>query len=358
MSILQNALVLTARQGAFATSSISIPTPDRGQLLIKVQAAALNPVDWKVQANGIIVTDYPAILGTDIAGVVEELGDGVEGFRKGDRVLTQGYFHNTHAGFQQFTLANADVTAKIPSHLTFEQAATIPVGLGTAALGLYTQTVPPGVDFGSARLIPPWDPLGRGRYVGKPFMVLGASSSVGQYVLQLARLSGFSPIIATASLHNATHLQSLGATHVLDRQLSAFDLRTEVAKITSKPFDVIFDAVSLPATQNAAYEILAYGGCLIVVLYPRININPSTQAPGREKRVEKAFGQVNFPPENRAVGATLYRNLTALLEEGLIRPNRVETLPGGLAAAVAGLDRLRNGTVSGVKLVLRPQETT
>lgn len=86
MSILQNALVLTARQGAFATSSISIPTPDRGQLLIKVQAAALNPVDWKVQANGIIVTDYPAILGTDIAGVVEELGDGVEGFRKGDRV--------------------------------------------------------------------------------------------------------------------------------------------------------------------------------------------------------------------------------------------------------------------------------
>lgn len=86
MSVLQNALVLTARQGAFAISPISIPTPDRGQLLIKVQAAALNPVDWKVQANGIIVTDYPAILGTDIAGLVEELGDGVEGFRKGDRV--------------------------------------------------------------------------------------------------------------------------------------------------------------------------------------------------------------------------------------------------------------------------------
>lgn len=86
---LQKSLFLTGRQGSFVVSSVPIPVPGPGQLLLKVYAAALNPVDWKVQANGIIVRDYPAVLGTDIAGTVEELGDGVSGFVKGDRMWVQ-----------------------------------------------------------------------------------------------------------------------------------------------------------------------------------------------------------------------------------------------------------------------------
>lgn len=70
---------------------------------------------------------------------------------------------------------------QIPENLTFEQAATIPVGLGTAVLGLYTPRTPEDIECGSAQLTAPWDSDGRGIYAGRPFVVLGASSSVGQY---------------------------------------------------------------------------------------------------------------------------------------------------------------------------------
>src|SRR5882757_10413545 len=83
--------------------------------------------------------------------------------------------------------------------------------------------------------------------------------------IQLARLSGFSPIITTASLHNAELLSSLGATHVLDRRLSTAALKDAVAKITSAPITLAFDAISLLDTQQSALDILTGGGTLIIV---------------------------------------------------------------------------------------------
>lgn len=82
----QKALVLTAKQGPFAVQIIDVPKPASGELLIKIQATALNPVDWKIQAYGIFIEKFPAVIGSDIAGTVEELGEGVTGFAKGDRV--------------------------------------------------------------------------------------------------------------------------------------------------------------------------------------------------------------------------------------------------------------------------------
>lgn len=87
MSHQQKALVLPKKQGDFEVRSRSIPSPGTGQLLVKVQSTALNPVDYKVKYTGKMVNHYPAILGSDIAGVVEEVGKGVKDFRKGDNVL-------------------------------------------------------------------------------------------------------------------------------------------------------------------------------------------------------------------------------------------------------------------------------
>jgi NADPH:quinone reductase-like Zn-dependent oxidoreductase len=87
MSPQQKALVLVEKQGGFEVASRSIPSPGNGQLLVKVQSAALNPVDYKIQEHGIFVDHYPAVLGMDIAGTVEEVGEGVENFSKGDNVL-------------------------------------------------------------------------------------------------------------------------------------------------------------------------------------------------------------------------------------------------------------------------------
>ena len=82
----QKSLLLTAKQGPFAVGTTDVPKPGVGELLIKVQATALNPVDWKIQAYGLFIDVFPAILGSDGAGTVEEVGEGVTGFAKGDRV--------------------------------------------------------------------------------------------------------------------------------------------------------------------------------------------------------------------------------------------------------------------------------
>lgn len=224
-----------------------------------------------------------------------------------------------------------DDFTQIPEHLTFDQAATIPAGLATAALGLYLPRSPPNAHFGSAQLVAPWDADGRGKYKGKPFVVFGASSSVGQYgegasclvvavacadmvlaALQLARLSGFSPIIVTASLRHAEYLKSLGATHVIDRYLPAASLQTTIANITAEPLETIFDAVAVPETQNIAQDLLALGGCLVLSLPPTVTVTSN-------KRIVMALGQVNDPAENHAFGVSLYKALPSLLAEGAIQ---------------------------------------
>ena len=82
----QKVLHLTRKQGPFEVHTADVPKPGPGQILVKVEATALNPVDWKIQVHGAFVEEFPAILGSDAAGIVEELGEGVVGFAKGDRV--------------------------------------------------------------------------------------------------------------------------------------------------------------------------------------------------------------------------------------------------------------------------------
>jgi len=84
----QKALLLDAKFGKFVVDTIPVPKPDPGDILVKVKAAALNPVDWKIHKNGLFVEmfKFPAILGVGISGDVELLGEGVTDFKKGDRV--------------------------------------------------------------------------------------------------------------------------------------------------------------------------------------------------------------------------------------------------------------------------------
>lgn len=82
----QKALLLDTKFGKLVVDTISVPKPGPKDILVKVHAAALNPVDWKIQKYGVFVQTFPAILGTDISGEVEEIGEDVSDFKKGDRV--------------------------------------------------------------------------------------------------------------------------------------------------------------------------------------------------------------------------------------------------------------------------------
>lgn len=86
MIAIQKALVLNKKFGDLFIQDTEIYKPGPGEILIKIHATSLNPVDWKIQKYGAFLEDYPAILGTDVAGDIEELGEGVTEFKKGDRV--------------------------------------------------------------------------------------------------------------------------------------------------------------------------------------------------------------------------------------------------------------------------------
>ncbi|KAI0684710.1 hypothetical protein BC835DRAFT_1292442, partial [Cytidiella melzeri] len=183
-----------------------------------------------------------------------------------------------------------------PSNISFEQASTVPLAVATAAFGLYSKkAAPPG--HGGAGLHPVWEEGGRGKYSGQPILVIGGSSAVGQQgrldrniiFLQLAKLSGFSPIITTASSHNASFVKSLGATHVIDRNTP---LVSAVKAITSDPIKIVYDAISEKATQDEAYEVLAPGGSFILAVLP-FAIEESKV--DNTKEVVGVFGSVHDP---------------------------------------------------------------
>jgi len=340
----QQALFLPSKQGQLVIESRDIPKPGPGELLVKIFAAALNPIDWKIQKYGVYIEKYPIVLGSDLAGSVEEVGTGVENFSKGDRVVFQGAYDRDHAGFQQYALATVANTAKIPSRLSYEEAVTIPVAITAGVVGLYNNE-PHGI-----QLSQPFKSSERGKQSGTPLVILGGSSSVGQFAIQLAKLSGFSPIIVTSSLKHKEHVESLGATQVIDRSLPLGSLKEEIAKAAVAPIKYVFDAISSKETQKVGHELLVPAGGQLVVVLP-----PTVESTDNIKVVQAlAFSHL---PQNRALLKAFYSDLAEMLEDGVIKPNRYEVVPGGLRGVVEGLKRMENNQVSGVKLVARPWDT-
>ncbi len=137
--------------------------------------------------------------------------------------------------------------------------------------------------------------------------------------IQLARLSGFSPIITTASLKNAALLKSYGATHVLDRNLSADALRAEVTKLAGGLVPVVYDAISTPETQSAAYGLLAPGGKLLILL-------PGAVTETSEGRTVTQIQGVVQVPHNADFGKALFGALPGLLESGDIKVSLFDCL--------------------------------
>ncbi|KAG1821976.1 chaperonin 10-like protein [Suillus subaureus] len=341
----QKALFLQSKHGQFAVGQHSIPKPGKDELLIQVFSAALNPVDYKVQELGVYAENYPAILGEDIAGIVKEVGEGVHHFAKGDRVFSHGQFTNHASAFQQFTLSDADFTAEIPDNLGYDEAATIPLAFDTASTGLYNSN-----KYGLG-LTPPWEQSGISMYSGTPIVILGGSSAVGSFAIQLARLSGFSPIITTASDAHKANLMSLGATHVFSRHFSADELKTRVSACTSDPIKYVFDAISLPDTQQIGWSLLSQKGRLLLTLPVSVE-----EKEGKERVAIRTFGSPHAD-ENKPLCKGLWATLPEWLEAETIKPLNYEILPNGLEGIIEGLERMKKGQVSGKKLVAHPQDT-
>ncbi|KAI0283553.1 GroES-like protein [Russula brevipes] len=339
----QRALLFSEKGGQYHITTREIPRPGPGFVLVKIESCALNPVDEFSRLTGTFVDKYPYIAGNDGSGVVEEV------VRVCRRIL-QSPFRDDRGTFQEYALVDVPLIAKIPDHLTFDQASTIPLGLTTAAVGLYEKRK----ERGGVGLVAPWVDGGRGRYAGQPIYIPGGSSSVGQYALQLAKLSGFNPIITTASAHNEGYCRAAGATHVIDYSTTPYaSIPAVVKEIANGPIEIIYDAISTPESQRANWEILRPNGSLVLVHPPANDIQIE---PKDSQWVVFVFGSVRGPGKEE-FGRELYAVLPGLLADGSIKPNKVESIAEGLQGVPAALARVFGGKASGVKLVAHPGET-
>jgi NADPH:quinone reductase-like Zn-dependent oxidoreductase len=209
------------------------PDPKAGEVLVRVHAAAVNAMDWRLRAGHLkeyMPLQLPHTPGYEFAGVVEELGEGVAGFGTGDRVFGRG--SGTYA---EYAVAPVATIAHMPQALSFEQATTLGMSGVTAWVGL----------FDVAQLQP-----------GQRVLVHGGAGGVGSLAVQLARWKG-AHVSATTSTANVDHVRSLGADEVIDYTATRFEDAV-------RGVDVVFDAVGGDVTQRS-WDVIKPGGILAVV---------------------------------------------------------------------------------------------
>lgn len=220
------------------------PEPGEGEVLVRIKAAGINPVDAKL-AEGYMKDrmpyKFPVTLGWDMAGVVESCGHGAKSFRKGEEVYAYARRPELKDGtFAEYIALPESYLAKKPINLTFEEASGVPLAALTAYQSIF--------DGGDLKM-------------DDTLLVLGASGGVGTFAVQLAKYHG-SKVIAVASKTNHEYLKELGADHCIDYKQE--NVADKVKEITNDGVEVVFDAVGGDTTTIGA-ESLKKGGRLVSV---------------------------------------------------------------------------------------------
>ncbi|KAJ8106788.1 hypothetical protein OPT61_g9309 [Boeremia exigua] len=322
------------------------------EVAIKIAATAINPVDWKLRDYGLFIVPgwkHPAILGSDGSGTVAAIGSDVSNFSVGDRVFFQsGYGNDDVSTFQEYIKLPAEVVAKTPENISNEEAAGIVLASMAVATAFYDKT--------GQGLKAPWVEGGSEAGKGKAVIILGGSSSVGQYAIQLARLSGFDRIITNASAAHHDHLKSLGAHVVLNRDASS---ATDFQKALGEtPLEFVFDSISIKETQTLGVEILQLTNTKNsrVVLVGQVDEQTKQLGESKEPHVSvQMILGIALNPSLRSIIKGLTSSLggpDGWIAKGEFKPNRVELIKGGLEKIQEGLEKNKHG-VSGVKVVVQ-----
>jgi NADPH:quinone reductase-like Zn-dependent oxidoreductase len=347
--------VSKSRHATIERSSTEAIHPD--EVGIKITATAVNPVDWKMRDHDAFITKYPAVLGSDAAGTIVAVGSNVTRFIVGDRVFFQGIIGDYDSStFQQYCKMPAALVSATPKNVSDVEAAGISLATMAVATAFYDKT-----GYG---LKAPWEMGGKTAGSGSAVVIIGGASSVGQYAIQFARLSGFTRIITNASPTNHAMLRELGAHVVLDRsQSSAEDFK---AATNGLPLTFVFDAISAKSTQILGVQIVqtteAEDGCLVTVHVVRpetpdqdaVELAQSSQPATSIKQV---LG-IGSSPELRYLSEPMAKALggpDGYIAMELVKPNKPRVVRGGLSAVEEALELNRNG-VSGVKVVFCPNE--
>lgn len=221
------------------------PKPGKGEILIKVVAAGVNPVDYKIREGmleGRLPHAFPLIPGWDVAGVVEEQGEGTGRFRRGDRVWAYARKPTVQWGcYADYVTLTEENVALMPAKLLFEEAASIPLAALTAYQALFGR---PGIATGSKVL------------------VHAASGGVGHFAVQLAANAG-AEVIGTAGPANQAFVLEMGASGSID--YTKEDLADAARRLCADGFDLILDCVG-GETLVKSFPLLKPGGRLVSIV--------------------------------------------------------------------------------------------
>lgn len=291
---------------------ITPPQPAAGEVLVRVHAAGINPVDLKTRtgAAGLASrygTDrFPMILGWDICGVVEQVGADVTAFQPGDKVFGMPHFPDLAAAYAEYVTAPADELAHKPANIDHLQAAALPLVALTAWQALFEAA---------------------GLEAGQKILVHAAAGGVGHIAVQLAKWKG-AFVAGTASGRNAEFLAEIGVDQVVDYEKHRFE---EVVS----DVDVVLDTMR-GEVRERSWQVLKPGGILVSILGP-----PSAETAAQ-------YGV-------RAANILVYPNgeqcaqIAALVDQGKLKPHIDAVYP--LAQAAQAHTHVAKGHTRG-KVVL------
>ncbi|KAB8263610.1 zinc-binding oxidoreductase [Aspergillus pseudonomiae] len=333
-----------------------LPSLRNGYLLVRTKAVALNPTDWK----HIEITERPGILfGCDYAGVVEKIGPGISSrFQVGDRVA--GFVHGGNSeepqdgAFAEYILAKADIQVLIPEHMSFEEAATLGVGITSVGQGLYQALQLP---FPGTQGEDPKTPTEE----QQPLLIYGGSTASGVLGIQFAKLSGFAPL-AVCSPDHFDLVETLGAVaqfDYADGEEAVQEIQDYVDRM-SKPLRLAWDTVSIPSSAQFCGDALsALDECHYASLLPikcqRSDVTSTTTMAYTVFGEDWGMGATQFPAiaTDAEFGRRWWALVQELLDQGRIQTHRIIIGENGLDGVLAGLERLRDSQVRGAKLVYR-----
>lgn len=217
------------------------PVPLPTEVLVRVHAAGINPVDWKTRGSGGmagVLGEPPFILGWDVSGVVEEIGFGVTTLKAGDEVYGMPWFPRAAGGYAEYVTAPARQFARKPASISHEQAAAVPLAALTAWQAL--------VDTADIR-------------PGQRVLIHAAAGGVGHFAVQFAKHLG-AHVTGTASSPRHDWLTALGANELIDYTTSRFE---EAAKDIDVVIDLVGDAHDNTSTRSL--NVLRPGGLIVAI---------------------------------------------------------------------------------------------
>ncbi|RAH39564.1 zinc-binding alcohol dehydrogenase family protein [Aspergillus brunneoviolaceus CBS 621.78] len=304
--------------------------PAENEILIRNHAVAINPVDGSLQTKAWWPMEYPTILGQDVAGEVVQVGPGVTRFQPGDRVAGLAVGMATkrdqdHA-FQAYTILQTNMASELPDTLSYEAAAVIPLGLSTAACGLFQDT--------HLALQYPAEPARRPP-TKETLLIWGGAGSVGSNAIQLAVAAGYE-VVTTASPRNFDHATRLGASRVFDYH-SPTVVDDLVAWLEGRTLAGAMDCIGFAATPMTVAVVSRSQGSKFVA-----TVKGGFEAPDGVT-VKSVFGTTL---KDNAVGKAIYEDfLPRALKAGSFVPAPEPLVAGqGLHSIQAAVDRQAQGT--------------